>query len=186
MQDWKSIIKNIAPVLGTALGGTIGAAATKIIADKLLGNQDASEDEIVHAIDKGISSDVYLKLKEADQAFLLEIERIGADKEKAYFSDIQSARASNSGAPGVFMMGCIILSTFALIVCVALYGSFELMTGGIQAKDAGVVATVSGLIGSVIGYVAANAQQVVGFYFGSSSGSDKKTDALSDAIKKFH
>jgi lysozyme family protein len=41
-----------------------------------------------------------------------------------------------------------------------------------------VWAAVSGLIGSVLGYFSANANQVVSFYFGSSAGSAAKTDQL--------
>jgi hypothetical protein len=35
----------------------------------------------------------------------------------------------------------------------------------------------------VIGYASAKADQVVGFFFGSSSDSRKKTDQLADALK---
>jgi hypothetical protein len=34
------------------------------------------------------------------------------------------------------------------------------------------------LIGAVVGYVSAKAEQVVGYYFGSSSGSARKTEML--------
>jgi hypothetical protein len=44
-------------------------------------------------------------------------------------------------------------------------------------------AIVSALIGTVVGYVAANAQQVVGYFFGSSKGSADKTDALAAAVR---
>ncbi len=65
-----------------------------------------------------------------------------------------------------------------------LWGSFEILTGGITVKDIAIVATVSGLIGTVVGYVAANAQQVVSYFFGSSRGSADKTAAISQAISR--
>ena len=67
-------------------------------------------------------------------------------------------------------------------MCAALFGSYALLTGNLSIKDASVVGMVSGFVGTIIGYAAANAQQVVGFFFGSSAGSSKKTDALSDAF----
>lgn len=66
-------------------------------------------------------------------------------------------------------------------MCAALFGSYALLTGNLPINDASVVGMVSGFVGTIIGYAAANAQQVVGF-FGSSAGSSKKTDALSDAF----
>ena len=44
-------------------------------------------------------------------------------------------------------------------------------------------AIVSALIGTVVGYVAANVQQVMGYFFGSSKGSADKTDALVAAVR---
>ena len=64
----------------------------------------------------------------------------------------------------------------------ALLGSYALLTGNLPIKDASVVGMVSGFVGTIIGYAAANAQQVVGFFFGSSAGSSKETEAISDAF----
>ena len=55
---------------------------------------------------------------------------------------------------------------------------------GITIKDVSVVAAIAGMVGSVVGYIAANAQQVVGYFFGSSAGSSSKTDAMGDAVSK--
>ncbi|TCG03738.1 hypothetical protein BZM27_46190 [Paraburkholderia steynii] len=41
---------------------------------------------------------------------------------------------------------------------------------------------VAGFVGTVIGYVSANAQQVVGFLYGSIKGSEQKTDAMAAAF----
>jgi hypothetical protein len=45
------------------------------------------------------------------------------------------------------------------------------------------VAAVFGFLGTVVGYVAANAQQVVSYFFGSSRGSQDKSAAMAEAIK---
>jgi hypothetical protein len=52
-------------------------------------------------------------------------------------------------------------------------------------KDAGLLATSTGLIGTITGYVAGNAQQVVGYFFGSSQGSADKTEAMAKAVTNF-
>jgi hypothetical protein len=43
---------------------------------------------------------------------------------------------------------------------------------------------IVGSIGTLIGYVSAKADQVVSYYFGSSSGSKEKTQAMTDAMSK--
>jgi hypothetical protein len=35
-----------------------------------------------------------------------------------------------------------------------------------------------GMVGTIVGYLAAKAEQVASYYFGSSVSSDKKTDAM--------
>jgi hypothetical protein len=63
-----------------------------------------------------------------------------------------------------------------------LWGCYALLTGGLPIKDVTVVAAVSGLIGSVVGYVASNAQIVVNFLYGSSLGNRKNIDTITTAI----
>ena len=146
--DWKTIVKSIAPTIGTALGGPLAGTAVKVLGNILLGNEDASHTEV------------------------------------AYLQDVQSARATMGRDSGVYWLGITILLVFAGVMGAVLWGSFAILTGGITIKDVAVVATVSGLVGTVVGYVAANAQQVVGYFYGSSQGSKAKTDALAEAVTK--
>lgn len=189
--DWKSIIKTAAPVLGTALGGPLAGAAIKVLGDAVLGNADATQDEVAAAITSGLSPDAIVKMREADNAFKaqmkamdIDILKLNAQTEAAYLEDVQSARNANGANRAVFWLGIAILITFATLMGFVMYGSFQLLTGGIVLKDVAVASVVSGLIGTVIGYVAGNAQQVVGYYFGSSKGSADKTDALASAVSK--
>ena len=108
--------------------------------------------------------------------------KLNAASEAVYLADVQNARQTMGKDAGVFWLGIAILLTFTSVMSAVLWGSFQLLTGGITIKDVAVVAAVSGLIGSVVGYTAANAQQVVGYFFGSSQGSKAKTDALAAAI----
>lgn len=89
--DWKTIVKNIAPALGTALGGPIGGIATKFIADKFLGNPQASEQEIAQAINAA-SPEQLVKLKELDLNFQVEMGKQGVDLYALEVQDRSSAR----------------------------------------------------------------------------------------------
>lgn len=94
------------------------------------------------------------------------------------------ARAKHSQNQSVFWLGVAIILSFAVVVGVSLWGSYLLLSGGITIKDVGIVAAVFGFLGTVVGYMAANAQQVTGFFFGSSKGSGDKTDAMARAFQQ--
>lgn len=188
--DWKKLVKAVAPTLGTALGGPLAGAAIKVLGDQILGNQDAQESDVAAAVMQGLPPEAIVALKQADQAFAvrmreleIDVNRLNAETEKAYLADVADARDAHHGDLGVFRLGLAIILTFGAVMAAVLWGSFELMTGGIKVPDVAVVATAMGLIGTVVGYVAANAQQVVSYFFGSSRGSKDKTDALAQAVR---
>lgn len=191
--DWKSLVGGIAPVLGTALGGPLGGVAVKMIADKVLGNPSASETEVSAALSQGLTGEQVVALKQAENDFSIKMKEMDIDVLKvnqagdlAYVADTADARKSFGGNENVFVLGCIILSGFAILMGFVLTGCFLLMTGYFKV-DPNVAAICAGLIGTVIGYVAANAQQVVSYFYGSSKSSkdsgDRVGQALTDSIK---
>ena len=108
------------------------------------------------------------------------LEEIAFKREKLYVDDVQDARKYRDDK--VFWLGICVLVSFALIMGVTLWGLYGLMTKQFVI-DPALIAAVFGLVGSIIGYFAANAQQVVGYFFGSSSGSKQNGDAVRDSIK---
>jgi hypothetical protein len=101
-----------------------------------------------------------------------------------YVADTSDARRANAQNDKVFVLGCVILSTFAAIMGASLYGAYALLTGSLPIKDAALVGMVAGFVGTIIGYTAANANQVVSFFFGSSKGSEQKSDLMAQAFKE--
>jgi hypothetical protein len=187
--DWKALVRNVAPILGTALGGPLAGAAVKVLGEALLGDSSASMDDVERAVMAGISPESIAKLKEMENAFKIQMRSLEIDLEKlnqetvrAYIADTQSARTANSGNRGVFVLGVTILCTFAAMVVGVMVGSYNLLIGAIIVKDPGTVAIVSGMIGSLVGYSAGHAQQVIGFFFGSSKGSADKTEAMTRSM----
>ena len=89
--DWKSVVSTIAPVLGTAIGGPFGGMAAKVIGSVLLNKGDATEDEIMAAIQTATPEQLH-KLKSANNEFKLEMAKLGVTKEKMVFDDKDSAR----------------------------------------------------------------------------------------------
>lgn len=166
--SWKSILGSVAPKLATAIGGPFAGMATKAIAGALLGDEDASQDEVEAAI-AGASPDDLLKLKEADHAFKLEMEKLGVDLEKIAAEDRDSARElqkqTNSKAVPV-IAGLTVAGFFGIVAWVI----------------SGNVSLDSTILGFVLGAVSAKAEQVYNYYFGSSAGSKAKTNLL--GVKK--
>jgi len=122
-------------------------------------------------------------LKNANNNFKIQMRKLDIREDKQYVDDTAAAREKNAENSKVFWLGIVILLTFTFASAAALYGCYMLLTGGITAVDVGVVAAVANFIGLLFGYIAANAQQVISFFYGSSKGSKQKTDAMSTAFK---
>lgn len=177
--EWKKIINAVAPVLGTALGGPMAGAAVKVIAGAVLGDENASEQQVTEAVMQGLSPEALVKLREADNAFKvrmreldIDLAKLNAATEQAYLSDVQDARQSHGGSLGVFWLGIAILLTFAGVMVAVLWGGYALLVSPDPIKDESMKAIVSALIGTVVGY-----------FFGSSKGSADKTEALAAAVR---
>jgi len=172
VKDWKALLAHVAPALASAIGGPLAGMATKVLSDKLLGKPDGTEEEIAAAL-TGADTATIIKLRELDLQFKKDMTQAGIDLEKLAMEDRASARsrevsARDSWTPRI--LGGAIVGGFLFVV-------FCVVTGRVELKDA----MVAGMIGTVIGYLSAKADQVIGYYFGSSAGSDRKTELMGRA-----
>lgn len=155
-----------APVIAGALGSPAAAAGVSILSKTLLGHDKGSEDDLLAAI-SGATPDQLLALKQADYAFELEQERIAQkDRDSARQREIQTG---DVWTPRV-LAGVVITGFFAAV-------------GYVLSGKVGLTGEQGILVGTLIGYVSAKADQVISYYFGSSAGSKAKTDALARAAK---
>ncbi len=186
--DWKKLISTVAPTIGTMLGGPFLGTAISSLSEVLLGKPNGTQEEISKVLStNGLSIDNTKELKRLDQEHLekmtslgLDLEKLNASVQVEYIKDVQDARKMFNDK--IYWLGVIILVIFAITMTLCLYGAYGILSGGIILEDVSVVAAVSGFIGTIVGYIAANAQQVVGYFFGSSAGSDKKSDALAHSV----
>lgn len=193
--DWKKFVGGIAPTLGTALGGPLAGMAVKVIAEQVLGKPEATEDEVATALASGqLTGEQIVALRGADKAFEIRMKELDIDvmkvnqsTELAYIADTDNARKTFGQNENVFVLGVCIIIGFAVLMGLTLIGCFLLMTGYFTF-DPQIAVFCSGLIGTVVGYVAANAQQVVSYFFGSSKGSKDNGErigaALTESIKQ--
>lgn len=189
--DFKEIIKTIAPIAGTLIGGPLAGVAIKAIGDAI-GMETPTVERVVEAIKGGsLTPDQVVAIRAADNALKVKLRELDLDEkkieqmaEKMYVDDTANARQAHAGDKGVYWLGIAVLGTFAAVMIASMYGCYQILTDGLKVKDIGVVAAVFGFLGTVVGYVAANAQQVVSYFFGSSRGSMDKSRDMADAIKK--
>lgn len=192
--DLKTALTSFAPTLATMLGGPLAGAAVSALEGAIGLQPGAGVDGITKVLQTGgMTPDVMAAVRAADQRHAeligqqgIDLVKVNADHEAAMSvveaADVKSARESNSGRDATWWIAIVILATFAAIMAAVLWGCWTLLQGGIVIKDVAVVAAVSGLVGAVVGYVAANAQTVVNFIFGGSLGSRRTSAALSDSI----
>ncbi|WP_247664485.1 hypothetical protein [Ralstonia pseudosolanacearum] len=191
-------LAKLAPMIATGLGGPLAGGAVAAL-ESVFGIA-ASPDETLQDRQQtlataiaGASAEQLLALRKADQDYQARMAEagfknqealasVGLQTEQAYLSDTQDARHANAQDGRVFWLGIVVLTVFAIVMFAALWGSYALLTGEVAIKDPTTASMVAGFVGTIIGYVAANAQQVVGFFFGSSRGSDNKSQSMASAF----
>lgn len=110
-----------------------------------------------------------MQLKQLDQQFTLEMEKLGISRDQLEVDDRKSARemTKTSGAtPQVVLSIAYTLGFFALI--------FALGTGFLQ-----IAPDVKDLWSMLIGVLTGAQVQILNFWFGSSRGSAQKSEQLS-------
>lgn len=194
--DLKSAIASIAPTLATMMGGPLLGTAVTALEGAFGLAPGSGVDAITKVVQTGgMTPDIIAAVRAADQKHAeimgqqgIDLAKMNLDFEaaqtKVVIEDREDARKSNAGRKEVWDIAVVILGTFAVMMGLVLYGCWMILQGGISIKDVSVVAAISGLVGSVVGYVAANAQTVVNFIYGGSLGSEKKTDALAASVQQ--
>lgn len=168
--DWKALIGTVAPWIATALTGPLGGMAVTAAADAL-GLSDKTESALKQAL-SGVTPEQMLALKNADQAFQLRMQELGFAHiqalEQIAFQDRDSARKREStvGDKTNRNLAYTIIAAFIAMAIGTLMG---------WAKADSVLA------GTIIGYLSAKAEQVLSYYFGSTSGSAEKSRLLAQS-----
>lgn len=169
--DWKSIVQTVAPAIGTALGGPLGGVAARTIANTLLGKEEATPDEIAEAV-LAANPDQLLALKKADQEFAIRMQEIGVELERVAAGDRDSARNREiqlrDRAPRV--LATAIVTGFFLVLGAMIFVS--------------IPETAQTAVNLLLGALTAMLTQVGNYYFGSSAGSARKTELMTQAPPK--
>jgi hypothetical protein len=160
--DW---LKQLAPLLGTAIGGPLGGVAASFIAGKL-GVEDSSVTAMTDLLSSGSMSPdqvTALKLAEVDFKKFLETNKI--DLAKIDLANTQGAREMMVSTKST------IPAALSIVVVVGFFGILiSMMLGWLVTTDSQALMTL--LSALQIGF-----GMILNFWFGSSNGSQNK-DAL--------
>jgi len=167
-------LKAIAPVIGTALGGPLGGIAGTALSQVLLGKDKGTDDEIYNAL-QSASPDLILRIKEADNNFKLDMEKLGVDTLKLQYSDIADARnreveiiKHNKDNRFIATLSMITMPCLAMLITAGFFCTMGLIAFlNIDAEAAQVLNILAGILGTCF-------VQIISYYFGSSLGSRMK------------
>lgn len=166
--DWMGTLKVLAPTVATALGGPLAGAAVSALGG-ILGVPDATQDKIGK-----LFADGQLTPEHLAEIRKLEMQLQADEKERGFryaeltYKDTDSARRMAMGTKS---------TTPTILSYIVLGGGIAMMTSVL----AGWAKVDSVLAGTLIGYAVGNMQQVLQFWFGSSSGSKSKDAALANS-----
>ena len=154
-------LEQIAPTIATALGGPLAGLAVTAIA-KVIG---VDEKDVQNTIDSGkMSADQIAQLKLAEIEFQKQTQELGLNFEKLAVDDRASARELQASTKS------IVPPLLALLVTIGFFGIlFALMMGYAQKSDELMI---------MLGSLGTAWTGIIGFYFGSSSGSQEKDKML--------
>ncbi len=192
--NFGNLLTKVLPWIGAAATGNVPgliAMAAKEVSGALGYDIPATKDAIASAVASATPEQI-LALKDRELAFQERMQAMGfaqakdmaslqLEETKTLVADTADARSKFASDDKVFTLGIIILLAFVVFEVAVLAVLYQMVTGTITA-DVSTIAVVAGLIGSINGYFASNAQQVVSFFFGTSKGSQTNGNALRDTL----
>jgi hypothetical protein len=167
--DWKSLVKSIAPMLGTALGGPLGGIAGAALS-KALGTPDAEPATLAAAV-QGATPDQLAAIQKADQDFKVQMTKLGFENEEALTriaaEDRSSARdrevkTGDSWTPRI-------LAAFVVLAWIGV--QFFLLKHIVDPAMRDIIMRMLGTLDAALTFVLA-------YYFGSSAGSARKDEII--------
>ena len=164
------ILAKLAPTAATLLGGPFAGMAVQAIGDAF-GMSDATKDKIADVLESGqMTGEQLAALKTAEQNLKLELERLNVKRDEIAAADRDSARRMQTAT------GSRIPGALAMLVTIGFFGILGYMLAA-DYKPSDALLVRLGSLGTAW-------SSIVGFYFGSSHGSQLKTEALAAGSRK--
>ena len=169
--DFTKLLATVAPWIGGALGGPLGAMAVEAAANAL-GLTEKTSDAIKTALG-GATPEQMLALKQADQEFAMKMQALGfkhvTDLECLAVDDRKDARAMQISKPSrvpAALSGLVTAGYFGILL--------GIMRGWLSINDSQALLLMLGSLTTAWGAVMA-------YWFGTTRDSGRKTELLAQA-----
>ena len=160
--DW---LKQIAPTVASALGGPLAGMAVSAIS-KAIGVDEKEVGDLIS--NNKLTADQVAQIKIAEIELQKQAQELGLNFEKLAVDDRKSAREMQAATRS------IVPPALAAIVTVGFFGILVMMLMGKVDSNNPAILMMLGSLGTAW-------TGIIAYYFGSSAGSQAKTDLLSKA-----
>lgn len=171
LKTFGPLLGSVAPSIATALGGPLAGMATKALSQALLGNEDGSEDDLQVAL-RAASPEQLAAVKKIDADFKVQMKSLDIDLEALAVDDRKSARDMQKEVKDWIPRALAISVTLGYFGIIAYVLAFGLPLNG------------SEVLLMLLGTLSAGWTGIMAFYFGSSSGSQKKDAMIYNSTPK--
>lgn len=166
--DWKSVVKTVAPTIGSALLGPMGGNAVKFLADKFLGDSNATEEQIANVI-INITPEQRIKLQELD----LQFAQLNLEESKLEYNDLSNARQreielarTGKHDPMLYFLTVTITVGFFGVLAVPLLDDHPISQ---ETKD---------ILFIMVGALISDMKNVINYFFGKTKDSKEQVYTL--------
>jgi hypothetical protein len=156
-------LKSIAPTVVTALGGPLAGMALAAVSKTL----NIAPEEVHDVLNSNkLTAEQVASIQLAELELKKQAQSMNIDFEQLAVADRKSARDMQIATKSYLVpaLAVIIVTSFVGVVIATLWGFSKIE---------------SVMAGTLIGYLSAKADQVLSFFFGSTAGSQRKTELLS-------
>ncbi len=169
--SWKELVGKVAPMLGTALGGPLAGTAVAAIGKALGLGDDAEESQVEQTLAK-TTPEQLIALKQAEADFKLRMAELGF-KSETDLAKLAADDRANARAREIALRDWM-PKLLGLIVTVGFLGLLLFL----MLRRPGQELVNKDLLNVMLGALATAWASIINYYFGSSAGSDKKTELL--------
>ena len=166
--SWKETIGALAPTVATALGGPFAGMATKFIAGKLLGDESA-DDQAIEDFIVNANPEQLAQVRALDNGFKVRMKELDIDLASLAVDNTKSARemAKINMLPQIMLSILFVVGYFAIMLM--------MFTNYINPSE-----SMKDPLLVLLGVMTREMPTIMQFWFGSSFGSKKKTEHLSN------
>jgi hypothetical protein len=158
------ILQTVAPTVALAVGGPFGPLASAAISAAL--GTPKGDDKAAEAALLSATPDQLLALTKENDAFQVQMKQLGIQEESLTFADVANARAREIAVKD---------STPSVLVYLTTTGFFASLLGAFLVT---IPEASKGIVYSMIGSLGTVWITQMGFYFGTSLGSQSKSDTI--------